>query len=179
MSGGSSKCESDLGCKKGDFSIADERTLLDLVKESENCSFEDGVSWQVIGSVLGRDWRECCERYCFCVCQDVSNCGWSKSEDDLLRLQVSLLGRCWVRLVQFFPGRSVFAVRNRWMVLVCCDRDCSNSISYIDCYDCCEEEEESFGSSFDEEDGFGEKTVLSLSDTFYIRIESDDDVNHV
>lgn len=180
MSGEGGKDEVD-----GGFSEEDDRKMLKFVKECESSSGSGRVVWETIGSVLGRSVRQCRERYLFHLCCDKSNPGWSASEDDLLRKQVSVLGRCFGRLVHFFPGRSESSVRNRWSVLRHCGCDCGRYHSSVYCFDEGEEEEEeeSLEPMFDEEDtaadGGDEKAVLSVSDAFYMTTELDGDLKPV
>lgn len=74
--------------------------------------------WELIASQMpGRNVRQVKERYLNYLNPGLNTEPFSYEEDQLLRQKYDDLGNKWVKMTQFFNGRTDIALKNRWMVI--------------------------------------------------------------
>jgi hypothetical protein len=63
----------------------------------------------------GRDVRQCRDRWKHYLSSEKPVDSWTPEEDSLLYEKMQLLGPVWTKLSAFFPGRTDFQIKSRWM----------------------------------------------------------------
>ena len=90
-----------------------EDTLLEklVAKYGEN-------NWEEIASQIpGRNIRQCHDRWVYYLNPNVKKTPWTEEEENLLFKCVHEIGPHWVRITQFFEGRTDTQIKNKWNVL--------------------------------------------------------------
>lgn len=95
---------------KAKFTREEDAILLRVVQEI------GARDWKMIAShLMGRNARQCRERWNNYVNPDVVNRPWTEEEDKLLMEKYKKNGPRWQALASYFHGRSVNNVKNRWL----------------------------------------------------------------
>ena len=97
---------------KNKFSSQEDEMLRELVKKfGEN-------EWATISShLIGRNERQCHDRWFYYLSPAVNKEPWTQEEDDLLRKLIDEVGPRWVNISKIMRTRNDIQVKNRWMVL--------------------------------------------------------------
>jgi hypothetical protein len=75
-------------------------------------------AWRdVAGRIAGRNSKQCRERWMGHMDPAISREDWTPDEDMTLVTKQSQIGNQWAQIKQFLPGRSLLAVKNRWIWL--------------------------------------------------------------
>jgi hypothetical protein len=78
-----------------------------------------GADWNEISrQMVGRNPRQCKERWTNYLSPDVCAQPWTEDEDQLLLSKVGELGPKWVQITSFFRKRTDANLKNRWFVLM-------------------------------------------------------------
>jgi hypothetical protein len=97
------------GCFKVKFTPAEDLHLREVV---ENYSTKD---WSVVAShMIGRNARQCRERWNNYINPTLTNLPWTAAEDALLDDKFADIGRKWKELATYFPQRSQNQIKNHW-----------------------------------------------------------------
>jgi hypothetical protein len=76
------------------------------------------ASWRAIADKIpGRTGKQCRERWIGQMDPKISHRDWSPEEDLFLIAKQRELGHQWAQIRQFLPGRSILAVKNRFIWL--------------------------------------------------------------
>jgi len=77
------------------------------------------AQWKLISHFMpGRNPRQCHDRYTTYLDPSVSTKEWTEEEDIALFQRVKELGAKWVKISQYFPGRTDTALKNRYNTLL-------------------------------------------------------------
>ena len=77
-----------------------------------------GDDWCSIASEMtGRGVRQCKERWSQYLAPDIVTREWTEEEDMRLEQKVTELGRRWIHIKPFFPGRTDTNLKNRFNLL--------------------------------------------------------------
>ena len=72
-------------------------------------------SWVKIASFIkGRNNRQCRERWTNYLSPGINKANWTHDEDNLLLQKVNEIGKQWVKISEFFPGRTDQMMKNRY-----------------------------------------------------------------
>jgi hypothetical protein len=94
------------------FTPEEDDRLRELVAKHGDCDWE-----RIASKIYRRDARQCRDRWCNYLSPHVVHSAWSRADDQLLEAKVGELGRRWIAIAPFFPGRTEINVRNRWNYL--------------------------------------------------------------
>jgi hypothetical protein len=91
------------------FTVEEDAQLQDLIEEC-------GVSnWQDIADrMLGRNARQCRERWKHYLSGHKTHIPWTKQEDEILSQKVQELGQKWTKIAACLGDRTDLEVKNRW-----------------------------------------------------------------
>jgi hypothetical protein len=98
------------GVDKRKFTAEEDAKLLEVVRRYGSQDW-----FEVADHVLTRNPRQCRERWKNYINPDLQNGIWTFEEDDLLDEKFTEYGPQWIRITEFFPGRSRNNVKNHWM----------------------------------------------------------------
>jgi hypothetical protein len=71
--------------------------------------------WDEIAQFIPqRTPRQCRERYENYLATNILNLAWTQSDDELLLRMISVVGHRWTSMIEFFPGRNINNLKNRW-----------------------------------------------------------------
>jgi hypothetical protein len=94
---------------KRKFTPAEDDQLIQAV-------FDLGIDdWTTVSTrLVGRNVRQCRERWMNYLSPDVKNDSWTPEEDELLISKHSEIGACWKQIANSFPFRTDINIKNRW-----------------------------------------------------------------
>lgn len=95
---------------KNRFTANEDKILRKLVKEN-------GEDWNLVANQMGRDPRQCRERWLNYVDPKLTNRDWLQSEDEELLRIYEMYGSKWKTIKGFYPGRSTNQIKNRLRTL--------------------------------------------------------------
>jgi hypothetical protein len=96
--------------KRAKFLPEEDAQLRELVR------LHGTLNWPVVAAKMpGRDVRQCRDRWKHYLSSEKPVDSWTPEEDNLLYEKMQLHGPLWTRLAGFFPGRTDFQVKARWM----------------------------------------------------------------
>ncbi|KAK8834265.1 hypothetical protein M9Y10_027910 [Tritrichomonas musculus] len=98
------------------FTKEEDQQILQLV---QYFGVNDKNNWYFIASQLkGRSPRQCRERYQLFLSDQVrKNAKWTSEEDEILLSKYQIYGPHWKQLEQFFVGRTLYNIKNRFISL--------------------------------------------------------------
>ena len=71
--------------------------------------------WMKIASLMeGRNSRQCRERWLNYLSPKLNNSEWTKEEDQFLLEKINEMGKLWVQIAKYFPGRTDQMMKNRY-----------------------------------------------------------------
>ena len=77
-----------------------------------------GDDWcSIANEMTGRGVRQCKERWSQYLAPDIVRREWTEEEDMRLEQKVTELGRRWIHIKAFFPGRTDTSLKNRFNLL--------------------------------------------------------------
>ena len=77
------------------------------------------ISWEDISKkVPGRNPKQCRERWLYRLCPGVNKTPFQKWEDELIVLERQKIGNHWTAIASKLPGRTSYAVKNRWYTVL-------------------------------------------------------------
>jgi hypothetical protein len=94
------------------FTPEEDDRLRELVGKHGDCDWD-----RIASKIYRRDARQCRDRWCNYLSPHVVHSAWSRADDQLLEEKVAEMGRRWISIAPYFPGRTEINVRNRWNYL--------------------------------------------------------------
>ncbi|OHT14495.1 Myb-like DNA-binding domain containing protein [Tritrichomonas foetus] len=95
------------------FSHEEDLKLRELVS-----IFGENNKWKLISAQMpSRSTRQVRERWQLFLSSNILKEKWSKEEDAILKEKYQEFGSKWKLLEVFFPGRTSYTIRNRWISL--------------------------------------------------------------
>ena len=77
------------------------------------------ISWEDISKkVPGRNPKQCRERWLYRLCPGVNKTPFQKWEDELIVIERQKIGNHWTAIASKLPGRTSYAVKNRWYTVL-------------------------------------------------------------
>ena len=99
---------------KGLWSSQEDNALRDAISKVQG-----NISWEDISkSVPGRNPKQCRERWLYRLCPGVNKTPFQKWEDELIVLERQKIGNHWTAIAAKLPGRTSYAVKNRWYTVL-------------------------------------------------------------
>lgn len=103
------KSNDEIKRKKGPWSPEEDEKLMKAVKNS------NPIIWDVVAEkVEGRTPTQCKERWFYRLHPDVKKTKFQKWEDRIIINERNIVGNHWTIISNKLPGRTPYAVKNRW-----------------------------------------------------------------
>lgn len=93
------------------FTPEEDKKLIKLYNECK------GDYAKIAELMMGRNERQCRDRYEKYLDPNLNKGEWTENEDDMLLDLVDEYGRKWTKIEKMFEGRSSTALKNRWNIL--------------------------------------------------------------
>ena len=99
---------------KGNWSAQEDEELKNAI-----ALVKGNISWEDISKkVPGRNPKQCRERWLYRLCPGVNKTPFQKWEDELIVLERQKIGNRWTAISAKLPGRTSYAVKNRWYTVL-------------------------------------------------------------
>jgi hypothetical protein len=101
-----------MNVKRQRFNEQDDKQLLRLVETF-------GTNWSTISNFMPKyNERQCKDRFTYFLDPRIRKDPWTQEEDDRLIEKVAQYKKQWIKLVQFFEGRTESQLKNRYRLLI-------------------------------------------------------------